>query len=390
MKPRIKILHTADWHLGLVSWKSQGGINRLEEQKECLATMVQRAREEKVDLILHAGDLFHHSHHPAREVIELVMETLLELSEIAPLIWVLGNHDWYALRALKVIFPRNIHILKDFHPLKLEEIPVTIFPLPYLNLARLLGRYAGDEIQDVGRERLSEIMERQWPAHWEVDRWQILLAHGTLEELAFYAQANAVREVFLKRGELPRGIHYGAFGHLHAYIPVEKSGFPIYYPSSLVLDNFGHQKNQAGFIILELIEGEKPQVEFYPFATSLLVTYRVTEENKEIDTLEQALEQEAAGRRVYFRLEIPEELIRPEWYSQLRELEGESWKVVQLEIERGRKEEIIERNEVELTHDAIPDLFRDFCQRNNFPQPVVNLFEQYYRQVVGDIDDETG
>ncbi|WP_199897967.1 metallophosphoesterase, partial [Flavobacterium sp. B17] len=50
----MKILHTADWHLG----KRLDRFSRLEEQILVMDELVQIADEQKADLILHAGDLF--------------------------------------------------------------------------------------------------------------------------------------------------------------------------------------------------------------------------------------------------------------------------------------------------------------------------------------------
>ena len=50
----MKILHTADWHLG----KWLDNISRLPEQKEVLNEICEIAEREDVDVVLIAGDLF--------------------------------------------------------------------------------------------------------------------------------------------------------------------------------------------------------------------------------------------------------------------------------------------------------------------------------------------
>ena len=52
---RMRILHTADWHLG----RSLEGRSRLAEQAEFLDELVRIVEEEKVDMILMAGDAFY-------------------------------------------------------------------------------------------------------------------------------------------------------------------------------------------------------------------------------------------------------------------------------------------------------------------------------------------
>ena len=86
----IKILHTADWHLG----KKLDSFSRLEEQILVMNEIVQIADEQIVDLVLVAGDLFD-NFNPSVEAIELFYKTLKRLSQngIRPVIAISGNHD---------------------------------------------------------------------------------------------------------------------------------------------------------------------------------------------------------------------------------------------------------------------------------------------------------
>ena len=70
----MKILHTADWHLG----KRLQEYSRLEEQKEVLQEIVDIAENEDVDLVLLAGDIFD-SFNPNHEAVELLYKTLKKL-----------------------------------------------------------------------------------------------------------------------------------------------------------------------------------------------------------------------------------------------------------------------------------------------------------------------
>ena len=50
----MKILHTADWHLG----KKLDRFSRIEEQRSVMEEIVQIADKQKVDVVIIAGDLF--------------------------------------------------------------------------------------------------------------------------------------------------------------------------------------------------------------------------------------------------------------------------------------------------------------------------------------------
>src|SRR5690606_14178459 len=86
----LKILHTADWHLG----KRLQEFSRLEEQKEVLEEIIGIAENEKVDLVVLAGDIFD-AFNPSHEAVELLYRTLRRLSNngLRPIIAISGNHD---------------------------------------------------------------------------------------------------------------------------------------------------------------------------------------------------------------------------------------------------------------------------------------------------------
>ncbi|MEN3186684.1 MAG: DNA repair exonuclease, partial [Atribacterota bacterium] len=365
LKPRVKILHTADWHIGLSSWRTQREVDRLEEQRECLEEMLVVAKEEKVDLVVHAGDLFHHSYHPPKEAIRLVVDTIRSFTQFTLFVWVVGNHDWYAVEPLRGVFPERMLVIKDFDVRHLQDVGVSIFPLPYLSLARFLGNGPGSESQSVARENIRAHMDR-WKENRHPFFWNILVAHVTIEDLALhYLEANANREVFLKRGDLPSFFHYGAFGHLHDMIPL-RNPFPIQYPSSLVLDNFKQVgKKSGGFVVVELCEGEQAKITPHFFDNSRLLSFDL-EEKRDKKAIQAMIEGCLGPKRNYVRLRIREEIMDAEWCRDLRELEGENWKVVMTEV-IAREHELPEAEEsVEL--DTIPQLFSRFCQENRFSE----------------------
>ena len=78
----MKILHTSDWHVG----KVLKGRDRYDEHVAVLGSIVTIARDEDVDLVLVAGDLFETSA-PTAKSQGLVMRTLLALRRTAGRSW---------------------------------------------------------------------------------------------------------------------------------------------------------------------------------------------------------------------------------------------------------------------------------------------------------------
>src|SRR5690349_76805 len=68
---RVKILHTSDWHVG----KVLKGRDRYDEHAAVLGSITRIARDEDVDVVLVAGDLFETAA-PTAKSQGLVMRTL--------------------------------------------------------------------------------------------------------------------------------------------------------------------------------------------------------------------------------------------------------------------------------------------------------------------------
>ena len=86
----MRILHTGDWHLG----KNLEGYSRLDEQEAFLEDFIKIVEEQKIDLVLIAGDVYDSSNPPARAE-KLFYDTLKKLSKNGEriILVIAGNHD---------------------------------------------------------------------------------------------------------------------------------------------------------------------------------------------------------------------------------------------------------------------------------------------------------
>lgn len=84
----MRFVHTADWHLG----RTFHGASLLDAQAAAVAHTVAVARDERVDAILLAGDVFDRAL-PPREAVQLWDEALTQMAECCPVIVISGNHD---------------------------------------------------------------------------------------------------------------------------------------------------------------------------------------------------------------------------------------------------------------------------------------------------------
>ena len=86
----MRILHTSDWHLG----KSLEGFSRMDEQEAFLNDFIEIVKEENVDMVIIAGDIYDSANPPSRAE-KMFYDTLKKLSSNGERITLViaGNHD---------------------------------------------------------------------------------------------------------------------------------------------------------------------------------------------------------------------------------------------------------------------------------------------------------
>lgn len=134
----MKFLHTADWHIG----KKLHGFDLLAEQREAFKQILAIAKEEQVDAVVIAGDLYDRSV-PAVEAVEIFNEMMIQmnLKEHFPVLAISGNHDsstrletggpWFN----QTQFHLNTRLEQAFQPIEIDN--TQFYLLPYFDRLRL-------------------------------------------------------------------------------------------------------------------------------------------------------------------------------------------------------------------------------------------------------------
>lgn len=284
----MKILHTADWHVGKVL-KSH---SRLEEHRAVLADLVRIADAEDVDVVIVAGDLFETST-PSPQAQGLVMSTLLALRGDGGngrdgsdgrrhVVALAGNHDNQELvdRVYRpVLGELGVHVLgRPKRPDRGGAITVTtrrgeparIAALPFLSYrfavraAEAVLHEAADHALDYARQ--VEAIIRALGGVFTDDTVNIVTTHGTV---LGGRRGGGEREVQTLLGyELPRTVfpataHYAALGHLHRYQEIDGPCPIVYSGSPLALD-FGEEANQPVALVVTATPGSRAHVRAVP------------------------------------------------------------------------------------------------------------------------------
>lgn len=286
----MKILHTADWHLG----KRLDRFSRLEEQILVMEEMIGIADEEGVDLVIVAGDLFD-NFNPGVEATELFYKTLkrLSLNGKRPVIAISGNHDSPSLINAPDPLARECGIILIGHPkaeitpfgtehfnilnskegfieLAIQNInfPVRILHTPYANEIRL-KEYFGENKEEEINKVLSQMWKNLADEFCDDLGVNLLTAHLYMNKKGSELLEEPEGEKPIKIGNadlifsdcIPDQIQYTALGHLHGFQNIGTAEKPVVYSSSPLCYSFSEAGQTKYVSIIEAFPGKNVSFE---------------------------------------------------------------------------------------------------------------------------------
>ncbi len=304
----MKLLHTADWHLGA----RLGRHDRARDHREALRELIAIAEAENPDLIVHAGDLFD-AFRPPYSALRLGVSALQRLAAIAPTVVIRGNHDSDSLflvldELAATATPRRLHFVTrpcvlttatdaaadsddpGVRPLRLPDPgphPVALACVPFIapgaiadyatgDATRFEGEYA-DGIRTLNDRVLTNARAAAGPsgvvlytAHLHVDGARL----GTSERKVTVGKEYATHT----RG-LDRAL-YCAFGHIHdpQLLPGTARGR---YAGSLIPLDFGETGQSKQAVIVAIADDVRVETRPLPPGRPLVDLHCTLEELQE-------------------------------------------------------------------------------------------------------------
>ena len=276
----MKILHTADWHLG----KKLDRFSRIEEQRAVMGEIVQIADAQKVDVVIIAGDLFD-NFTPNTDAIELFYKTVKQLSlgGRRPVVAISGNHDAPKLIDAPDPLARECGIFLIGQPFALVtpietqdfkithssagfiELQLASFPYPlriihtaYANEPRLREELEGDK-----QLAINQFLSDKWQAlaqeYCDSKGVNILTAHLFMNPKngEFLEEPEGERPIRIGNADMiytnaiPLQMQYTALGHLHGFKNIGSEEKPIVYASSPLCYSFSEAGEQKYVAIIE-------------------------------------------------------------------------------------------------------------------------------------------
>ncbi len=267
----MRILHTADWHLG----KIVNEFSMLELQEEYLNQLIKRVAELEIDVVIMAGDLYDRAI-PPKEAVSLANDVFTKLTQDlrVAVIVIAGNHDSNERveYGATLLSSSRLYIegttKQVVRKVKIQDTNFYLIPYDdHRNIRQVLKQDNIKTPTDALRYQLETIK-----ADWDAEAINILLYHGfvinikdneELEESDSERPLNIGTIDFVSH-ELLEDFDYVALGHLHKAQKVNNkcirySGSPIKYSKS----EANHRKQNL------LINLKKEDIEIIPLEISL-------------------------------------------------------------------------------------------------------------------------
>ena len=239
----MKFIHMADMHFDIpftvLNNRNKLGEKRRLEQREALKKVVEYIKENKIEYLFIAGDLYEHEY-IRQTTIEYINNLFKEVPNTKIYI-VPGNHDPYINGSMYKTFNwnDNVHIFGD----KIELIE---------NEDCDIYGYGFDDFYKRDSELEDFIIKNK-------EKINILITHGslnggTIEDMEYNPlNKNRLKEI---------GFDYVALGHIHKLDYNNEENQRIVYPGSTISMGFDELGKHG--VILGDIDKEKVNLEFLP------------------------------------------------------------------------------------------------------------------------------
>lgn len=278
----MRIIHTSDWHLGQYFFTK----TRAQEHQQFLDWLLAQIREQQVDAVIVAGDIFDTGSPPsyARKLYNRFVVAIRDTQ--CQLIILGGNHDSVAtlneskslLACLNTTVIANVHTETPQAPIILYQKNHTpgalLCAIPYLRPRDMINSKSGQsgaDKQGALKEAIADYYQRQYQAALDL-RKQLnvnipIIATGHLTTIGA-SVSDSVREIYIGTLEafnatLFPPFDYIALGHIHRPQRVNKSGH-IRYSGSPIPLSFDESAQQKSVCLIDFEQDKLAEMTLLP------------------------------------------------------------------------------------------------------------------------------
>ena len=327
----MKLLHFADAHIDMANYgrhdPETGLPLRVLDFLKSLDTIVDAAINEKVDMVIFAGDAYK-DRSPAPTFQREWGKRIMRLSQAKiPTLLLVGNHDMspatrraHAIQEFKTLQVPFVQVLDEpafLTPNELWGLPVQVIAMPWITRSGLMaatGETNSTEAFSRIEENIGELIEG-WLAEADSALPIILTAHASIEGAKFGGERLVMlgNDLVLS-GSLVKNkkFNYVAMGHIHKPQDVNE-GYqpPVVYPGSIERVDFGEANEDRFFVIAHIEKGVDTKVDWIKLTeTRPFIERRAVLQSGENVTeyLKSQLPADMSGAIVKLVVEYPKEL----------------------------------------------------------------------------------
>ncbi len=274
----MRILHFADAHIDIANYgrhdPTSGLPVRVLDFLRALDQIVDTAIQEKVDLVLFAGDAYK-DRAPSPTFQREWGSRIVRLSKARiPTLLLVGNHDLspafgrahavQEFETLQVPYVRVLARPQFLAPADLWELPLQVIALPWITRSNLVALYDlhGEALQEINtklEERIHEMI-RQWLERSDPTLPTVLCAHASVQGAIYGSERSIMlgNDFMLSQALVkdPR-LDYVALGHIHKAQNLNEGGHPpVVYPGSIERVDFGEAEDEKFFVLAEVEKGK--------------------------------------------------------------------------------------------------------------------------------------
>ena len=253
----MRLLHTADWHLG----KSLKNQSLIDDQDYILQEFLKLIDAEKPEAIIIAGDIYDRSIPPV-DAVNLFDEVIFKIIENKiPVLCISGNHDSAArLNFGSRLFERSkffIETLPNENPKNVvlnDKFGEVYFSLiPFFEPVEMQDKISEEKIDaNIANKFYIEQARKNIPdGKRSVAVAHLFVTGGKVSE----SERKFVGAVENVSAENFSAYNYTALGHLHKPQTMKKSGYIVRYSGSLLKYSFDEVNYSKGVTLID-IDGE--------------------------------------------------------------------------------------------------------------------------------------
>ncbi len=369
----IRILHTSDWHAG----KTNNKISRRDDLIYALDQFKKIVKEEKIDCIIVAGDIFDRTN-PSSQDTEIIWDFFLEMNQLRVVsVLIGGNHDSQDfLKSMKGLLglarvkvfdriknPKEVEKYTFAWDEKGEKLCFVAVPYP---TPQILTSVWDDE-----RKKSMEYSDNLHRYLESIKKFALEIYQGYIPILVSHLMvsgakpANTEKEISIiekysiERERIPSEFMYVALGHIHECQEIEHTKNRMFYPGTPYQIDFGEADKEKYCLLVE-IKGYK--IEPKKIKLDIKRNLKVLEFDMQkfdlIKIREEIEKDKSSLKKVILKSSEISNIIKSEYISSIGSIEG----VVSIHIENKREKS------------SFQSIIQDY---KNEELNIIKLYEEY-------------